>query len=77
MRLKEREFSRKVLENFFVKNPHFKRCQVVDQFVQERPLGKRFIMLYIDVKMVNQYNVTHILVLLHTPETFFLAFFTR
>jgi hypothetical protein len=37
MRLKkqEREFFRKLLENFFVKNPHFKRCQVVDQFVQE------------------------------------------
>jgi hypothetical protein len=35
MRLKkqEREFSRKVLENFIVKNPHFKRCQVVDHFV--------------------------------------------
>jgi hypothetical protein len=35
MRLKkqEREFFRKLLENFFVKNPHFKRCQVVDQFV--------------------------------------------
>jgi hypothetical protein len=35
MRLKkqEREFFRKVLENFIVKNPHFKRCQVVDHFV--------------------------------------------
>jgi hypothetical protein len=35
MRLKkqEREFFRKVLENFIVKNPHFKRFQVVDHFV--------------------------------------------
>jgi hypothetical protein len=35
MRLKKqwREFSRKVIENFIVKNPHFKRCQVVDHFV--------------------------------------------
>jgi hypothetical protein len=37
MRLKksEREFFRKVLENFIVKNPHFKQCQVVDPFVRE------------------------------------------
>jgi len=37
MRLKkqEREFFRKVLENFIVKNPHFRQCQVVDHFVQE------------------------------------------
>ena len=36
MRLKkqEREFFRKVLENF-VKNPHFRQCQVVDHFVKE------------------------------------------
>jgi hypothetical protein len=35
MRLKkqEREFSRKVLENLIIKNPQFKRCQVVDHFV--------------------------------------------
>ena len=35
MRLKkqEREFFRKVLENFIVKNPHFRR--VVDHFVRE------------------------------------------
>ena len=37
MRLKkqEREFFRKVLENFIVKNPHFRQCQVVDHFVRE------------------------------------------
>ncbi len=37
MRLKkqEREFFRKVLENFIVKTPHFRQCQVVDHFVQE------------------------------------------
>jgi hypothetical protein len=37
MRLKtlEREFFRKVLENFIVKNPQFKQCQVVDHFVRE------------------------------------------
>jgi FMN phosphatase YigB (HAD superfamily) len=35
MRLKkpDREFFRKLLENYIVKNPHFKQCQVVDQFV--------------------------------------------
>jgi hypothetical protein len=31
----DREFFRKVLENFIVKNPHLKQCQVVDHFVQE------------------------------------------
>ncbi len=31
----EREFFRKLLENFIVKNPHFKQCQVVDHFVRE------------------------------------------
>ncbi len=38
MRLKktDREFFRKLLENSFVKNQHFKQCQVVDHFVQER-----------------------------------------
>ncbi len=37
MRLKkqEREFFRKVLENFIVKIPHFRQCQVVDHFVWE------------------------------------------
>jgi hypothetical protein len=37
MRLKkpDREFFRKLLENFFVKNPHFNQCQVVDHFVRE------------------------------------------
>ena len=37
MRLKkqEREFFRKVLENFIVKNPQFKQCQEVDHFVRE------------------------------------------
>ena len=37
MRLKkiEREFFRKHLENFFVKNPQIKQCEVVDHFVQE------------------------------------------
>jgi hypothetical protein len=37
MRLKkqEREFFRKVLENFIVKNPHSRQFQVVDHFVQE------------------------------------------
>jgi hypothetical protein len=35
LKKKEREFFRKLLENFFVKNPHFKRCQVVDHFLQE------------------------------------------
>ena len=33
MRLKKREFFRKLLENFIVKNPQFN--QVVDQFVRE------------------------------------------
>jgi hypothetical protein len=35
MRLKkqEREFFRKLLENFIVKNPHFRQCQVVDHSV--------------------------------------------
>jgi transposase len=31
----EREFFRKLLDQFIVKNPHFKRCQVVDHFVNE------------------------------------------
>ena len=31
----DREFFRKLLENFFVKNTHFNQCQVVDHFVQE------------------------------------------
>jgi hypothetical protein len=37
MRLKKqkREFFRMILENIFVKSPNFKRCQVVDHFVQE------------------------------------------
>ena len=37
MRLKktEREFFRKRLENFFVKNPQIKQCEVVDHFVKE------------------------------------------
>ena len=37
MRLKkpDREVFRKLLENFFVKNPHFRLCQVFDHFVQE------------------------------------------
>ena len=36
MRLKKkREFFRELLENFIVKNPHFKQCQVVDHFVRE------------------------------------------
>ena len=37
MRLKkqEREFFRKLHENFIVKNPHFKQCQVVNRFVRE------------------------------------------
>ena len=37
MRLKkqEREFFRKLLENFIVKNPQFKQRQVVDHFVRE------------------------------------------
>jgi hypothetical protein len=37
MRLKktDRGFFRKLLENFFVKNPQFKQCQVVDHFVKE------------------------------------------
>ena len=37
MRLKknEREFFRKLLENFIVKNPQFKQCQVVDHFERE------------------------------------------
>ena len=37
MRIKktDREFFRKLLENFFVKNPHLKQCQVVDHFVWE------------------------------------------
>ena len=32
---KEKEFFRKLLENFIVKNPQFKQCQVVDHFVRE------------------------------------------
>jgi hypothetical protein len=37
MRLKKsnREFFRKLLENFIVKNPHFRQFQVVDHFLQE------------------------------------------
>ena len=37
MRLKktDREFFRKLLENFIVKNTHFKRCHVVYHFVHE------------------------------------------
>jgi hypothetical protein len=36
MRLKtDREFFRKLLENFFVKNSQFKKCQAVDHFVRE------------------------------------------
>jgi hypothetical protein len=34
LKKQEREFFRKVLENFIVKNPHFKQCQVVDNFVR-------------------------------------------
>ena len=32
---KKREFFRKRLENFFVKNPQIKQCEVVDHFVKE------------------------------------------
>jgi hypothetical protein len=32
---KREQFFRKLLENFFVKNPHFKQFQVVDHFVRE------------------------------------------
>ena len=32
----EREFFRKRLENFFVKNPQIKQCEVVDHFLKER-----------------------------------------
>ena len=35
LKKQEREFFRKVLENFIVKNPHFRQCQVVDHFVRE------------------------------------------
>jgi hypothetical protein len=35
LKKQEREFFRKLLDNFIVKNPHFKRCQVVDHFVNE------------------------------------------
>ena len=37
MRLKkqEREFFRKLLENFIVKNLHLRQCQVIDHFVME------------------------------------------
>jgi hypothetical protein len=35
LKKQEREFFRKLLENFFVKNTHFKKCQVVDHFDQE------------------------------------------
>ena len=36
MGLKKREkIFRKLLENFIVKNPQFKQCQVVDHFVRE------------------------------------------
>ena len=36
MRLKKRDrIFRKLLENFIVKNPQFKQCQVVDHFVRE------------------------------------------
>ena len=35
LKKKEREFFRKLLENFIVKNPQFKQCQVVDHFVRE------------------------------------------
>ena len=35
LKKQEREFFRKVLENFFVKNPHLNQCQVVDHFAQE------------------------------------------
>jgi hypothetical protein len=31
----QREFFRKLCENFIVKNPHFKQSQVVDHFVSE------------------------------------------
>ena len=35
LKKQEREFFRKLLENFIVKNPHFKKYQVVDHFVRE------------------------------------------
>ena len=35
LKKQEREFFRKLLENCFVKNPHFKKCQVIDHFVWE------------------------------------------
>jgi hypothetical protein len=44
LKKQEREFFRKLLENFIVKNPHFKQLQVVNLLVRES-LGKRFIMI--------------------------------
>ena len=35
LKKKEREFFQKLLENFIVKNPHFRQCQVVDHSVWE------------------------------------------
>ena len=35
LKKKEREFLRKLLENFIVKNPQFKQCQVVAHFARE------------------------------------------
>jgi hypothetical protein len=33
LKKQEREFFRKLLENFIVKNPHFRQRQVFDHFV--------------------------------------------
>ena len=54
MRLKkqEREF---FLENFIVKNPHFRQCQVVDHFVQEGIARQTVYNALNRRKMVNQY----------------------
>jgi hypothetical protein len=44
LKKQEREFFRKLLENFIVKNPHLRQFQVVDHY-EKGPLDKRFIII--------------------------------
>ncbi len=44
LKKQEREFFQKLLENFFVKNPHFKQCQVTRllPFIHKHHSGSNF-----------------------------------
>ena len=54
----EREFFRKRLKNFFVKNPKIKQCEVVRHFVKEgipRQTVSNALNALNQRKMINQY----------------------